>query len=83
MRNKWLDAALAALRRMSADPSRESARWERLRKEVRELEKIRRSGKVDYDRLFRVVAVISEELVESTRTSVDKPESTTVDRRAG
>lgn len=64
MRNKELTAALAALQRVLADPRLEPAHREKLRKGKRELEKIRRSGKLDHNKVFRAVSLLSSTLVE-------------------
>lgn len=83
MRNKWLDAALVDVRRMAADPSMEPARQVKLRKAGRELEKVRRSGKLEEKRVFRAVALVSELLLDTTRSAEPNREPTSVPRRAG
>lgn len=63
MRSTELTAALAGLQRVLADPRVGPVHEERLQKGKKELEKIRRSGKIDHRRLFRIVSLITETLV--------------------
>jgi len=65
MRVKVLTATLAYLQRAMADPRLETAQWEKLRKGAKELERVRRSGKLDRSRVFRATMLISETLVET------------------
>jgi hypothetical protein len=64
MRNKELNASLAALRRILADPRLGTAHLAALRKGQRELESIRKSGKLDQRKVFRAVSLISSTLAE-------------------
>jgi hypothetical protein len=64
MRVKVLTATLAYLQRALADPRLEPAQREKLRKGAKELERLRRSGKLDRSRVFRATMLISSTLVE-------------------
>jgi len=64
MKSKELTATLGYLRRVLADPRLETAHREKLQKGQRELEKIRRSGKLDHQKVFRATSLISSALVD-------------------
>jgi hypothetical protein len=64
MKVKELAATLACLQRVMADPRLEPAQWEKLRKSFRELENVRRSGKLDRFKVFRATLLISSTLLE-------------------
>jgi hypothetical protein len=64
MKSRELTATIAILRRLLADPRLETAYRENLRKGLRELEDIRRSGKLDRKKVFRAISLISSTLVE-------------------
>ena len=63
MNTKALNAALVHLRRVLSDPRLQPAQREVLRKAERELKRIRQSGKLDRDRLFRGTADIASVLL--------------------
>lgn len=69
MRHKELTAALDCLTRVLADPRVELTYRENLLKGRRELEKIRRSGKLDRNRVFLAVKLISESLYQEVKAS--------------
>jgi hypothetical protein len=64
MRSKDLTATIRSLRRVLADPRLVHTQRERLRKSEKELEKLRRSGKLDRQRLFLATSLITDMLVE-------------------
>lgn len=85
MRSKDLTAALAALKRVLADPRIGPVHKERLQKEQRALERFRRSGRIDQRQVFRVVSSIAEVLAEvisesQALSSATEPRNT-VDKR--
>jgi len=63
MKVKELTVTLAYLQRVLTDPRLEPAHRERLRKGRRELERLRRSGKLDR-KVFRATELITATLVE-------------------
>ena len=67
MRIRTLSLTLAYLKRVLADPELESGHREVLTKALRELEVVRRSGKLDRRRVFRAVEMISATLLEMSQ----------------
>jgi hypothetical protein len=63
MKDKELIATIVALQRVLANPRLE-AHQESLQKGLKELEKIRRSGKLDRRKVFRATSLITRTLVE-------------------
>lgn len=63
MNTKALNAALEHLRRVMYAPRLQPAQREVLKKAERELKRIRQSGKLDRDRLFRATADIASVLL--------------------
>jgi hypothetical protein len=64
MRSKDLTATIRSLRRVLADPRLVHTQREKLRKSERELEKLRRSGRIDRSKLFLATSLITDALVE-------------------
>jgi hypothetical protein len=75
MKNKELTAALGRLHQVLADPRLGTAHRENLRKGVKELEKVKRSGKLDQRKVFRAISLISRALVEM-HPDIESPEPT-------
>ena len=84
MKDNELTATIAALQRLMAEPRLGTARQERLRKGLKELERIRRSGKLDRRKVFRAVSLISSTLVEMLQDTEPPttPDNTSAERRA-
>lgn len=67
MKVKGLTETIANLERIASDPTLEPAHSEELRAAKRELQRIKRSGKLDRRQVFRVTALISATLCEALR----------------
>lgn len=75
MKNKELTATLVYLKRLLADPRLDAACREKLRKGQRELEEVKRSGKLDRRKVFRATSLITSTLVEKLLDSEFSPSS--------
>jgi hypothetical protein len=81
---KELSATLAHLKRALQNPRLGDAQRERLRKGLRELERQKRGGKLDREKVFRATELISAVLLEvlAASTSSDDSQGSNATRRA-
>ena len=74
MKDQELAAVLSYLKRLLADPGLEHAHQEGLRKGVRLLEEISRSGKLDRNKVVRAITLIAGTLVKMRPPAEDPTE---------
>lgn len=71
MKHEELKQALDLLTKVLANPSIEPERGEQLRRAKRELETVLRTGKLDRPRVFRIIELIANVLLETLRVDAD------------
>lgn len=71
MKVRELQQALRHLNKVLEDPRREPGQRQRLRKGKRELDAVARSGKLDEQRIFRAVEIVTAVLLEIVEQDAD------------